>query len=316
MAWRHPPLWVRLAVAVVLSVGFALVAGPIVKNHASASAFLRQMAMPFAMLVLVLLVAMRHESRWRRTTAKLADLLDDARRGRGGERTAREMDELIGSVADNRELSRLARAVNRLTTEARDRQRRVRDLEIECERKVTRTADQLTHEIGVLKTRAGRDGLTGLGNRRALDEALPQRLAAARKTGRNLSVVMIDVDHFKPLNDTLGHAAGDGVLKDIAKLIRSAVRENDAAFRYGGDEFVLLLADADVRQARGMADRLSRLADTLGQGLAVAKKPGLSCGVANLSDLPTHAESADLLAAADADVYRVKRKRKSMRIAA
>ncbi len=304
----------RLCVVLVLSVGFAVVAGPIVRGNVWAASFLRQMLVPFAMLVLVLLVAIRHDRRWRRTTAGMAALLEDTKRLRDGERTATQMQEILQACSDNGEMSRLAVAVGRLADEARRANRRVRDLELECQRRVSRTADTLGHEIGVLKTKAGRDGLTNLGNRRALDEALPQHIQSARRAGRELSVVMIDVDHFKPLNDTLGHAAGDAMLKDIARLIRSTVRErSDAAFRYGGDEFVLILDGAGATQARATADRLGKLVDDLARSINVAKPPGLSCGVACLTG---DADAAELLAAADADVYRVKRHRKSVRLAA
>ena len=311
---RHPPLWVRLGVVVAMSVGFAFVAGPIVKMSPNASWFMRTMAVPLAMLGLVLCVAIRHETKWRRTVGILADVLQQVRDGKSGRA---EMARVMRGLADRGELARMADEVERIVKDNVEAHRLRRQAEADADRRVEETADALGRQIGALKTKADRDGLTGLGNRSALDDALPRFVATARRTAANLSAVMIDVDRFKTLNDTLGHAEGDRVLRDFAKLIRSAVRGSDGAYRYGGDEFVLLLADIDHHQARQMADRLSRLADGLAASIrGVPSPPGLSCGVASLSQLTAAATGDDLLKAADRDAYRVKRQRKACRLAA
>ncbi len=124
---------------------------------------------------------------------------------------------------------------------------------------------------------------------------------------------MIDLDRFKSLNDARGHAAGDAFLKDAARLLSSAARGLDAAYRYGGDEFVLTLGGTDGAGARGVATRLMRLGDELGKATDLDPPPGLSIGVATTDELPPSAEAADLLRAADADVYRVKRGRRGGR---
>lgn len=272
------------------------------------------MLMPLAMLALVLLVAIRHEKKWRRTTMQLSDVLENVR---GGRAPREQVARVLASLGNRGELSRLAHEVERIVDDAHAAHLRVRQVQAEADRRVNTTTDALEREIGTLKHRAGRDGLTGLGNRRGLDETLPQFLQAARKSARDLSIVMVDVDRFKQLNDTLGHAAGDRVLKDFARLLSSAIREHDAAFRYGGDEFVLLLAGLGPTQARATADRLMRLADDLARSIrGVSQPPGLSCGVASLTQFPSSATGDDLLKAADADAYRVKRSRKAERRAA
>lgn len=100
------------------------------------------------------------------------------------------------------------------------------------------------------------DALTGLGNRRALEEALPQAVAAARRHGEPLSLLVGDLDAFKAVNDRHGHAAGDDVLRHAARSMTAALRLSDHCFRYGGDEFVALLPDADLDAAQEIARRV------------------------------------------------------------
>ena len=89
------------------------------------------------------------------------------------------------------------------------------------------------------------DELTGLHNLRSLKESLPTWLGPAVRTGRQMAVMMMDIDGFKTVNDRLGHGVGNELLKEVANLLRFAVRVGDEPFRFGGDEFVLLLSDAD-----------------------------------------------------------------------
>ena len=105
------------------------------------------------------------------------------------------------------------------------------------------------------RLQARTDELTGLPNRRALDEEIAHALAAARRNGRPFGIVMVDVDRFKSINDTHGHAVGDDTLTAFARRLAGALREPDRAFRYGGEEFCLLLADTDLAGARTLAER-------------------------------------------------------------
>ncbi len=107
-----------------------------------------------------------------------------------------------------------------------------------------------------LHHRADHDELTGLLNRRALLERLRQELSRARREGKPLGVIMMDVDHFKRINDTLGHVVGDAVLKEITKRIGSALRPYDLVGRYGGEELLAVLPGCDEAAAVKLAERL------------------------------------------------------------
>jgi diguanylate cyclase (GGDEF)-like protein len=100
-----------------------------------------------------------------------------------------------------------------------------------------------------LHLQARRDGLTGLYNRRYLDETLPELLKVAERDGHGLAVAMIDLDHFKKVNDTYGHGGGDAVLRAFARIAESGVRESDVAGRYGGEEFCIVLLNCSRQDA-------------------------------------------------------------------
>lgn len=111
------------------------------------------------------------------------------------------------------------------------------------------------------------DELTGLHNLRALQEQMPTWLGPAVRTGRRMAVMMMDLDGFKSVNDRLGHGVGNELLKEIANLLRFAVRVGDEPFRFGGDEFVLLLSDADGAGAMVVAQRIQDIYHSMGQTL-------------------------------------------------
>jgi diguanylate cyclase (GGDEF)-like protein len=102
------------------------------------------------------------------------------------------------------------------------------------------------------------DELTGLANRRALDGILPEEVARALRHGRPLAIMMADVDHFKKINDTHGHPAGDEVLRQMAQLLRQRLRSIDKGVRYGGEELLVVLPETDVAEARQVAERFRR----------------------------------------------------------
>ncbi len=106
---------------------------------------------------------------------------------------------------------------------------------------------------------ATRDDLTGVQNRRGLSTAIERELARCRRTGGALGALMIDINDFKKINDEHGHAAGDEVLRHLARLLEENVREVDVVARYGGDEFIVLMPDVDRRGATIVGDRLSAL---------------------------------------------------------
>jgi diguanylate cyclase (GGDEF)-like protein len=105
------------------------------------------------------------------------------------------------------------------------------------------------------RLQARTDDLTDLPNRRALDEEIRHALAGAQRSGRPFAVVMVDVDRFKAINDTHGHGVGDATLAAFSTRLAGALRAPDRAYRYGGEEFCLLLADTDATSARVLAER-------------------------------------------------------------
>jgi diguanylate cyclase (GGDEF)-like protein len=148
------------------------------------------------------------------------------------------------------------------------------------------------------------DALTGLLNRRAFDERLPQELERRRRYPQPLSLVLLDLDGFKGINDDLGHAAGDDCLRCVGRILTHAIRSCDGAFRLGGDEFAVLMPSTGVDSAQLAADRFAR--DVVEAALC-AGRLGVSVGVAEALE----GESADaLLARADASLYEAKRCRR------
>jgi diguanylate cyclase (GGDEF)-like protein len=170
-----------------------------------------------------------------------------------------------------------------------------------------RAMEDLERLLQQLNEQAITDPLTGLLNRRYLYEFLPRAVMAAKRNGVPLGVVMIDLDHFKRVNDVFGHAAGDFVLWEVGALLKASIRGSDVACRYGGEEFVLVLPDAAREGARHKAEQIrtevERLRlEHLGRPLGTVTA---SLGVALF---PDHAEGADsLIRASDEALYESKR---------
>ncbi|WP_417565356.1 diguanylate cyclase [Marinobacter sp.] len=157
-----------------------------------------------------------------------------------------------------------------------------------------------------LEELATRDPLTGLFNRREMSRILEEELERARRYQRPMALLWIDFDHFKDVNDTYGHAAGDSVLRSISRLLLGSVRSVDSIGRFGGEEFVIVLPEMDLDEARDTAERLRRKVveapQPLGDGSAVPLT--ISVGVAVY---PEHAQNAAALcAAADKAMYLAK----------
>jgi diguanylate cyclase (GGDEF)-like protein len=152
-----------------------------------------------------------------------------------------------------------------------------------------------------LRRQAATDGLTGLLNHRGAQERLRREIEAAAASGRPLSVVVVDLDHFKRINDSLGHAEGDKVLAAVATKLRAVVREGDAVGRLGGEEFVLVLPGVGGEAA---AEAAERARTALGQVLVGRGRVESSAGVATYPE-DAH-EAAALLAHADAALYAAK----------
>ena len=152
---------------------------------------------------------------------------------------------------------------------------------------------------------AKRDGLTRVYNRRYFDERLDMEIERARRYGRKVSCVMVDIDGFKDVNTAHGHRAGDSVLKVLADVLLSSTRSSDIVARYGGEEFVVILPEAVGNEAAVLAERLRRAFENCGIRFDEGERAvTVSCGVATY---PDHAsDSATLLRMADSAVFRAK----------
>lgn len=153
-----------------------------------------------------------------------------------------------------------------------------------------------------------RDGLTGAFNRRYFDQRLLSEFSFSRRHGTSLSLIMLDLDHFKQLNDTRGHLAGDSVLRQLSERVSEVVRAEDVVVRYGGEEFALLCRDTSLKEASMLAERVRHaIADKafpLDDG-GQASVTG-SAGVVTIPDREIDSPEA-LISAADSAMYEAKR---------
>jgi diguanylate cyclase (GGDEF)-like protein len=148
------------------------------------------------------------------------------------------------------------------------------------------------------------DPLTGLLNRRGLTEALDRETARARRTGATVSLVLLDLDRFKGLNDTLGHAAGDAALVAVANVLRRGLRAGDVAGRWGGDEFGIVFVDLPAETAYDVVDRLRSTMTHPSSGLNRGRRVSFSAGVAALDG--SDANAGELMSRADFALYEAK----------
>jgi len=152
------------------------------------------------------------------------------------------------------------------------------------------------------------DDLTDLNNRRFFDETLADAWALSCDSGPSLAIVILDVDHFKRINDTYGHPVGDEILRELAQIIRGASRASDTASRYGGDELVIVMRGPDQDQASGFAERIRRLVDDhVFCQTTYRLDASVSIGVALNNSTPPPTSPEELLANADQALYQAKR---------
>lgn len=167
--------------------------------------------------------------------------------------------------------------------------------------------NELESKNAAFREQARRDALTGIHNRRAFEEDWAALLQDRRATAPQVALLLIDCDHFKPINDTYGHQVGDQVLKGVAECVGKSLRAGDRLYRLGGDEFATLLLDADEAQARTVANRCL---DTLRQHdfrrHGVAEPVNISIGIA-VGEVREPADLTRLQARADVAMYQAKR---------
>ncbi|MGE5073921.1 MAG: GGDEF domain-containing protein, partial [Anaerolineae bacterium] len=183
-----------------------------------------------------------------------------------------------------------------------------KQIELELHRmnlRLRRQVQKISNLHEELKDQAVRDALTGLYNRRYLDETLEREFSRARRAAYPISVIMMDVDRFKKVNDTYGHKAGDRVLRALGEIIRVHVRSGDIPCRFGGEEFVIVMPETSLETAFQRAEQIRtqfHSARFFKGDQAIV--PGLSLGIANY---PTHGRSEEkVLHAADVAMYSAK----------
>ena len=202
----------------------------------------------------------------------------------------------IPAVHSNLEVAKLSMALGRMThrllaaREAMEEKVRLRTLELEAANRA-------------LDLQARTDALTGLLNRRGFDTQMAFSLAMARRSARPLSLITVDVDHFKRVNDTFGHEAGDEVLRRLARTLEQRLRGSDVVARLGGEEFVVLLPDTDLAGAEAIAQAL--VAAMAAQQDPVVGAITVSAGVATMRGLQDN--GTDILRRGDAALYEAKR---------
>jgi diguanylate cyclase (GGDEF)-like protein len=178
----------------------------------------------------------------------------------------------------------------------------------EMVRRLRETEADLKLHLAEAERQSMTDPLTGLFNRRSLEQLLEREVLLAERHGQALALVMIDLDRFKQINDTYGHAAGDYLLKAFADCCRATLRKSDLPFRYGGDEFVVALPQTSISRAEQVVEKLRAAfaANDFSQAIPqLPAPPTLSIGVTELG--VGERTLGALLGAADHAVYQAKR---------
>ncbi|MCA1804668.1 MAG: diguanylate cyclase [Xanthomonadaceae bacterium] len=213
---------------------------------------------------------------------------------RAAERIAAGKLDVELAVARRDEVGQLTQVFNQMAGKLRDSHEK-----IEAASLALRQQNRQLEKLSIT------DNLTGLYNRNKLDEILSEQLRRFRRSQKPFSLLMLDIDHFKQLNDTHGHLAGDQVLVGVAKTLAESIRSVDYAARYGGEEFIIVLPETNMSTARELAERIcTRVRDSLypyrDQALAVT----LSIGVADIRSSDDDADA--IIARADRVMYEAK----------
>ncbi len=235
-----------------------------------------------------------------------------------GESVTGEVTDLHASVASASDLEDLKQNISRRLAQIQERLREQRELEHRREQalqdsvsrlkerigEMERESDRLQQQVNEARNEAFRDALTGLHNRTAYDNRLEEEIARWKRYRNDLSLILLDVDHFKHVNDSYGHKAGDRVLEVIGTLVHQTIRESDYPARYGGEEFVILLPQTDLEGAQAVAEKLRLAVQTkhfqyANQRVSITA----SCGLARFRE----SDSADsLFERADRALYQAK----------
>lgn len=227
----------------------------------------------------------------------------------------REWEALLNESAAPRELEEMLATMAAAQRELTHYRGKAAELQHSLEQRVDARTRAAVRAVERAERDAGTDELTGLLNRRAMNQDLPRLFEHARQTDTALSMAIIDLDNFKELNDRKGHQAGDDLLKFLGQLLLGTLGSGQQAYRYGGDEFLLLLPGADIEYVYKLAGRVQALFRQRAKTLApLPNLPDLSIGIATLSDAV--AEPAVLTAIADEAMYYAKATKRGIASAA
>jgi diguanylate cyclase (GGDEF)-like protein len=235
----------------------------------------------------------------REVVRPIMSLLEAAAASRSGEAE--------GSLVDRQdELGAIARSLVGLREDLTEWRQRVERIERRVDSEIASETQRISRELRRIQREAWLDPLTGVNNRRLLDEKFPRIFAAQRNARHDMSVVMIDLDHFKAANDALGHAVGDQVLQFVGELLRECLRADDFAVRYGGDEFLLILPGVSADNTMRLLSRIIAMFAQRSKMIAkIEPPPTMSAGVASIRQ--NHpATPGDLIEAADEALYAAK----------
>lgn len=271
--------WMRVAKPVIATVGIILVgagANLLLSFMHESAIWILRLLLSMAVAALVWAIASRHRRQWVLPVEHLATLIREVR---SGVAPSEELTEFQGSLQD------VAEEVKTLLRDMRRQKQEIADLNDEVRQRIANRNSALERTINALRQQTVRDPLTGLFNQRALDQMLPALITGCREDHKPLATLMLDLEHFKEFTDALGHAAGDELLRSLGQIIHSTIREADAAFRGGADQFVVILPGCDAAFAQRVADRLQSLVSSMSATYRIAVKPALSIGICTLDDL-------------------------------
>ena len=270
--------------------------------HEDADAVLR-MTLAIGAISLGVTMALAHRRQWVLPSVHMRALIHEIRVGRA------PIEEFSKFRAGS--LGELAAEVKSLLHDLRQQRQAVLDMQQEVRQRIAHRETVMERNIAALRNQVVRDPLTGLYNRRILDQLLPQLMNQCQADHKPLTLLMMDVDHFKKLNDTLGHAAGDEMLKSIGQIVQSTIREGDFGCRYGGDEFVVILPGCEIADSKRVSDRLESLVHSLSETYKIANRPRLSIGACSVDQLK-EPNASNLLKIADDRLYKIKEARRSL----
>ena len=300
MSFGSSAFWKTAGPALLLVGGVACVAGiakllPLFLEENSTPVL--RVVLAGAAVALSVAMTLRHRRQWVLPSIRMRQLIHEIRVGRA---PIEEFNHIrYGSLPE------LAAELKLLLHDLRQQRQSISDLKEEVRQRIAHRTSVLERTIVSLRNQAVRDPLTGLYNRRMLDQLLPQLIKQLQGEHKSLTLMMIDMDHFKKLNDTLGHAAGDELLKSVGQIIHSTIRDGDFGFRYGGDEFVLLLPGCEPPAAKRVGERLQSLLNSLAKTYKLGQDPRMSIGISTLAEF-SQPTAATLLKRADERLYEAK----------